>query len=275
VSSHNEKIGNPTAVGPAEETRPQMQSNAPLQASSSNAYMHQQPQAPPAQPPPQNVISKSRPSIYPIEGLSPYQNNWTIKARVTQKSDIHTYSNQRGEGKLFNVHLMDESGEIKATGFNAVVDEFYDKLQEGKVYYVSKARVNLAKKKFSNLTNDYELSLERHTEIEEVVHQSNRSITLLTWIHSSSAMIRPMSPPSNSISYHFQVWKIWSRIQYAVRLASMYATAASDLRLDVLGVVKEVGPVTEIVSKTNRTVSLVHHHHFTQILILPRFLNEN
>lgn len=113
--------------------------------------------------------SKSRyGNIYPIEGLSPYQNNWTIKARVTQKSDIKTWSNARGEGKLFNVTLMDDSGEIRATGFNLAVDELYPKLEEGKVYYISKARVNLAKKKFSNVNNDYELSFERNTEVEEV-----------------------------------------------------------------------------------------------------------
>jgi replication factor A1 len=63
---------------------------------------------------------------------------------------------------------MDETGEIKGTGFNTAVDDFYEKFEEGKVYYVSKARVNLAKKKFSNLTNDYELSFERNTEVEEV-----------------------------------------------------------------------------------------------------------
>lgn len=111
-------------------------------------------------------------SIYPIEGLSPYQNNWTIKARVTQKSDIKTWSNQRGEGKLFNVTLMDETGEIRATGFNAVVDELYEKLEEGKVYYISKARVNLAKKKFSNVQNDYEMSFEKNTVVEEVGHST-------------------------------------------------------------------------------------------------------
>jgi replication factor A1 len=124
--------------------------------------------------PVQRAVAKAAPStrhgasIYPIEGLSPYQNNWTIKARVTYKSEIKTWSNARGEGKLFNVTFMDETGEIRATGFNATVDEFYERLEEGKVYFVSKARVNLAKKKFSNVQNDYELSLERTTDIELV-----------------------------------------------------------------------------------------------------------
>jgi replication factor A1 len=74
---------------------------------------------------------------------------------------------------------MDETGEIRATAFNTVVDELYDRFQEGKVYYVSRARVNLAKKKFSNLQNDYELSLEKNTEVEEV-----RATTITPSIYS-------------------------------------------------------------------------------------------
>jgi replication factor A1 len=117
----------------------------------------------------------SRPTL-PIEGLSPYSNNWTIKARVTQKSDIRHWSNQRGEGKLFSVTLMDETGEIRGTGFNLAVDVLYEKIQEGKVYYISKARVNLAKKKFNNVANDYELALEKNSEFEEVgARQLHRS----------------------------------------------------------------------------------------------------
>lgn len=38
--------------------------------------------------------------------------------------------------------------------------------EEGKVYYISKARVTMAKKQFSTLNNEYELGLEHGTEIE-------------------------------------------------------------------------------------------------------------
>jgi replication factor A1 len=190
--------------------------------------------------------------VYPIESLSPYQNKcvplslpsslpslpsfpsfpsfcsnrrtdttplrrWTIKARVTTKSDIRTWQNAKGEGKLFSVNLLDESvrflrflpplfsrssssvperrgrwllceveamnlklttrfslpflnsqGEIRATGFNQAVDNLYETLQEGKVYLISKARVNIAKKQFTNLTNEYEIMFENSTEVQLV-----------------------------------------------------------------------------------------------------------
>ncbi|KAI0896750.1 replication factor-a protein [Annulohypoxylon nitens] len=112
--------------------------------------------------------------IYPIEALSPYAHKWTIKARVSQKSDIKTWHKASGEGKLFSVNLLDESGEIKATGFNEQCDQYYDLLQEGQVYYISNpCRVSLAKKQFTNLPNDYELTFERDTAIEKAEDQSS------------------------------------------------------------------------------------------------------
>ncbi|CDK27204.1 unnamed protein product [Kuraishia capsulata CBS 1993] len=106
-------------------------------------------------------------NLYAIDQLSPYQNTWTIKARVSFKSDVKTWTNQRGEGKLFNVHFMDESNEIRATAFNEVADKYYDFLKEGHVYYVSKARIQPAKKQFSTLSHNYELALDRDSLIEE------------------------------------------------------------------------------------------------------------
>ena len=38
-----------------------------------------------------------------------------------------------------------------------------------KVYFVSKCRVNIAKKQFSNVQNEYELMFERDTVIEPVL----------------------------------------------------------------------------------------------------------
>ncbi len=96
-------------------------------------------------------------AVYPIESLSAYQICWTIKARVTNKSDIRTSRNDsHGEGKLLNVTLMDDNGEIMATGFNALVHNFYNRLQEGKVYLVSNARRSV-------WNYEYELTLERET----------------------------------------------------------------------------------------------------------------
>ncbi|KAG6917933.1 hypothetical protein DXG01_000370 [Tephrocybe rancida] len=175
LETTTEKIGEPKAFEAVDSTTasnvaitPAFTTPAPATSSSSSKPPVQQ------NPSSANLGAKGgRGSIFPIEGLSPYQNNWTIKARVTQKSEIKTWSNARGEGKLFNVTLMDDTGEIRATGFNLAVDELYPKLDEGKVYYISKARVNLAKKKFSNLANDYELGLERNTEVEECHETTN------------------------------------------------------------------------------------------------------
>ncbi|KAI0345302.1 replication factor-A protein 1 [Trametopsis cervina] len=158
-------------------------------------------------------------TVYPIEGLSPYQNNWTIRARVTNKGDIKTYSNQRGEGKFFGVTFMDDSGEIRGTAFNQVVDDVYDKLQEGKVYYISKAKVNLAKRKFSNVQNEYELTFERGTEIEECLDGAV-----------------PV------VKYSF------------VSLGDLQAVP-KDTMCDVIGVVKEAGDMSEFVSKFQKTVT--------------------
>ena len=105
-------------------------------------------------------------NILAIEGLSPYTNNWKIRARVGNKSEIRKYRNKNGEGQLFNVTFLDESGEIRATGFGETVDKLYPLLQEGQVYFVSKCTVNLAKKQFSTVNNEYELIFDRDCMIE-------------------------------------------------------------------------------------------------------------
>jgi ssDNA-binding replication factor A large subunit len=41
----------------------------------------------------------------PISALCPNYDNPKVKARVISKSDIRTYKNQKGDGKLFNIEI--------------------------------------------------------------------------------------------------------------------------------------------------------------------------
>lgn len=65
----------------------------------------------------------------PIASLTPYQNKWVIKARVTGKSPIRSWSNAKGEGTLFSFDLVDESSEIRVTAFREQCTKFYDMIE--------------------------------------------------------------------------------------------------------------------------------------------------
>lgn len=114
----------------------------------------------------------------PIIALSPYQNRWVIKARVTNKSPIRTWSNSRGEGQLFSLDLLDESGEIRCTAFRDLCDKFYDRIEIGQVYYISRCQLKPANKQFNNLKNDYEMTLTNDSEIVPCNEQSESIPTL-------------------------------------------------------------------------------------------------
>ncbi|KAJ1559017.1 Replication factor A protein 1, partial [Cladochytrium tenue] len=153
--------------------------------------------------------------VLPIRALTPYQQKWTIRASVVQKSEIRTFTNKNGEGKLFSVIFADESGEIRATGFGDAVTMFYDMLIEGHVFYVSMASVKVAKKQFSGaVQNEYEMTFESRTSI---------------------------MPCNDSVH---------TAIRFERVMLSDLMSKEKDATIDVLGVVKEVQDVSHFVSKT-------------------------
>ena len=58
-------------------------------------------------------------SYTPIKSLNTFLFDWKIKARVTKKHNKKTWKNNRGQGTLLNVELIDNQGtQIQATFFN-------------------------------------------------------------------------------------------------------------------------------------------------------------
>ncbi|KAL9106501.1 MAG: hypothetical protein Q9227_008480 [Pyrenula ochraceoflavens] len=161
-------------------------------------------------------VSSAHANIYPIEALSPYSHKWTIKARCVSKSQIKTWHNRNGEGKLFSVNLLDESGEIRATGFNDQCDSWYDLFEEGSVYFISSpCRVQIAKKQFSNVNNDYELTFERETVVEKA--EEADGVPQVRFNFTSIADLQ---------------------------------TVEKDTTIDVIGILKEIQETSQITSKT-------------------------
>ncbi|XP_061606709.1 replication protein A 70 kDa DNA-binding subunit-like isoform X2 [Phyllopteryx taeniolatus] len=103
--------------------------------------------------------SQRQTKLTPIYELHPYLSNWTVRARVTNKSDIRNWSNSRGEGKVFSFEVLDESGEIRITAFNSEVDKFFSLVEQNKVYLISKGSLKVANKQYTSLKNDYEITL--------------------------------------------------------------------------------------------------------------------
>lgn len=45
-------------------------------------------------------------ATHTIAGLNPFNNKYTIKARVVRKSELRSYTNSRGSGHVFDVILQ-------------------------------------------------------------------------------------------------------------------------------------------------------------------------
>ena len=102
-----------------------------------------------------------------IASLNPYMGNWTVKAKLAAKGNIRTFRNAKGEGRVMTVEFVDEAGTaIQATMWKDAIDRYDAIMEVGKVYYVSRGSLRPANRQYSNVNNDYEMSLDGRCEIE-------------------------------------------------------------------------------------------------------------
>ncbi len=91
-----------------------------------------------------------------------------IRALVTYKSELDVKIAVAGDAS-FIIHLLDETGEVRAQASSGIARELYDRFEEGKVYYVYNTRVAFTGySPYYNLMHSFKLILSRRTVIEEV-----------------------------------------------------------------------------------------------------------
>jgi replication factor A1 len=151
-----------------------------------------------------------------ISDLNMYQSRWTIRARLTSKGEVRTWSNAKGEGSLFSVEFLDTTMDIRATFFKEAVDKFYGLLEIGKVYTVSGGRMKVANMQYNFCKSQFELSFDEKAEIH--LDQSAEAANMATQ------------------SYEL------------VPIASLEEVAAGQT-VDVFGVCTQVSDVATILSK--------------------------
>ncbi|CAF2117484.1 unnamed protein product, partial [Rotaria magnacalcarata] len=110
-----------------------------------------------------------------IAQINQYNNGWSIKGIVTNKSNVHHYKNSRGEGTLFSFDLQDSTGEIQITAFNNECSRLFSIIEIGQVYVLANASVKPANQQYNKLSSIYEIiataqTSVSHTSIDDFIH---------------------------------------------------------------------------------------------------------
>jgi replication factor A1 len=154
------RIGNPT---------PMSQSHQPTSASENvpqNAI--KRPAAAPAAA--NGASAAKRPvsvPVVPIEAVNQFQRGLSVKGRVTSKTGMKEWTNERGSGCLFSFDIQDDTSEIRVTAFKEQAKKLFEQVQIGQVYVISKPQVKPANKRFSTLPHEFEMTVADDTVVTD------------------------------------------------------------------------------------------------------------
>lgn len=109
-------------------------------------------------------------SFFPISEISPYHKGWTLKARITSRTQVRTLTTKNGcSVKVFNADLIDASQfEIKCSFFREAAERLHDKLKQGKCYTFANGTARAANQLYNSTKHKYELIFEKECIVQEV-----------------------------------------------------------------------------------------------------------
>lgn len=103
-----------------------------------------------------------------VKTLTSNTKDFTIKARVTRKTDMKEWKNERGAGKLFSINIIDTfNEEISVNFFKEEAEKFYPMIEVGSVYIFKNGQVRISNKKFQTIDNEYTICADKRTEINK------------------------------------------------------------------------------------------------------------
>lgn len=157
----------------------------------------------------------------PIAALHLRLATWIIKGRITDKSDMKHYSNDRGDGFLFNIKILDEaSSDIRGAFFNETAEKFYNKLDVTKVYTFTGGRLKQGNKAYNKCSCPYEITFDQSTKIE---------------LAQDEGLISPQR-------YNF------------IRSISDIKTLEENATIDLVAIVKYVSDCSKVTTRTGKDV---------------------
>lgn len=122
---------------------------------------------------------------------------------------------------MFNVDLVDSSGDVRACGFHEMADKMHSLFELGKVYYISRGRLKPANRSFNTTSCDYEITLNEDSEVE-----------LCTEVDSSLP----------TITYNF------------VTIDKLEGIEPNTV-IDVIGICRDVDCLHSLISKSNKKLT--------------------
>ena len=103
-----------------------------------------------------------------ICAANPFQNNVIIRGRVVQKGELRTYTNARGDGKLFSFEVADETGTLRVTAFREKAVEAYEQVELNGVYSIAGASLKPANVQYNHTGHAFEMILDQSSVLTQL-----------------------------------------------------------------------------------------------------------